>query len=92
MGAVANFVEVATSTTGEGDYHLDKLSLLHSVATGYSSLIFDVDHNIGFIELCNKCQGLWKALEENPRLPEYLVSLCMCIIIYMHVCVGVMCY
>ena len=73
MGAVANFVEVATSTTGEGDYYLGRLSLLHSVATGYSSLIFDVDHNIGFIELCNKCQGLWKALEENPQLPEYLV-------------------
>ena len=73
MGAVANFVEVATSTTGEGDYHLDKLSLLHSVATGYSSLIFDVDHKIGFIELFNKCHSLWRALEENPQLPEYLV-------------------
>ena len=73
VGAVANFVEVATSTTGEGDYHLGRLSLLHSVATGYSSLIFDVDHNIGFIELCNRCQSLWKALEENPQLPEYLV-------------------
>ena len=73
VGAVANFVEVATGTTGEGDYHLDKLSLLHSVATGYSSLIFDVDHKIGFIDLCNKCHSLWKALEENPQLPEYLV-------------------
>ena len=79
MGAVANFVEVATSTTGEGDYYLERLSLLHSVATGYSSLIFDVDSNIGFIELYNKCESLWKALKENPRLPEYLViSVCIC--------------
>ena len=73
VGAVANFVEVATSTTGEGDYHLERLSLLHSVATAYSSLIFDVDYNIGFIELYNKCDSLWKALKENPQLPEYLV-------------------
>ena len=77
MGAVANFVEVATSTTGEGDYHLERLSLLHSVATAYSSLIFDVDDNIGFIELYNKCDSLWKALKENPQLPEYLVTLCI---------------
>ena len=73
MGAVANFVEVATSTTGEGDYHLERLSLLHSVATGYSSLIFDMKPNMGFAELNNKCNNLWKALEENPELPQYLV-------------------
>ena len=73
MGAVANFVEVATSTTGEGDYHLERLSLLHSVATGYSSLIFDKKPNMGFAELNRKCDNLWKALEENPNLPQYLV-------------------
>ena len=73
VGAVANFVEVATSTTGEGDYHLERLSLLHSVATGYSSLIFDMKPNMGFAELNNKCNSLWKALEENPELPHCLV-------------------
>ena len=73
VGAVANFVEVATSTTGEGDYHLERLSLLHSMATGYSSLIFDMKPNMGFAELINKCNSLWKALEENPELPQYLV-------------------
>ena len=77
MGAVANFVEVATSTTGEGDYHLERLSLLHSVATGYSSLIFDMKPNMGFTELNNKCNSLWKALEENPGLPQYLVCTCL---------------
>ena len=73
VGAVANFVEVATSTTGEGDYHLERLSLLHSVATGYSSLIFDMKPNMGFAELNRKCDNLWKALEENSNLPQYLV-------------------
>ena len=73
VGAVANFVEVATSTTGEGDYHLERLSMLHSVATGYSSLIFDMKPNIGFAELNNKCISLWKALEETPELPQCLV-------------------
>jgi len=75
VGAVANFVEVATSTTGEGDFHLERLSLLHSVATGYSSLIFDMKPRMGFAELNNKCTNLWKALEENPELPKYLVML-----------------
>jgi len=82
VGAVANFVEVATSTTGEGDYHLERLSLLHSVATGYSSLIFDVDYSIGFIELYNnKCNSLWKTLEENPELPDQLV-ICLCAMVF----------
>ena len=77
MGAVANFVEVATSTTGEGDFYLERLSLLHSVATGYSSLIFDIKPSMGFRELYNKCTNLWKALEENPDLPRCLV-MCVC--------------
>ena len=77
VGAVANFVEVATSTTGEGDFYLERLSLLHSVATGYSSLIFDMKPSMGFVELNNKCNNLWKALEENPKLPQYLV-MCEC--------------
>jgi len=73
VGAVANFVEVATSTTGEGDYHLERLSMLHTVATGYSSLIFDVEPTTGFVELSSKCNSLWRTLEENPELPAYLV-------------------
>ena len=66
-------MEVATSTTGEGDFYLERLSLLHSVATGYSSLIFGITPTMGFAELNNKCNSLWKALEENPGLPQYLV-------------------
>ena len=66
-------MEVATSTTGEGDYHLERLSMLHTVATGYSSLIFDVVPTTGFKELSIKCNSLWRALEENPELPAYLV-------------------
>jgi len=73
VGAVANFVEVATSTTGEGDFHLGRLSMLHTVATGYSSLIFDVEPTTSFKELCKKCSSLWRALEEYPALPEDLV-------------------
>ena len=75
VGAVANFVEVANSTTiGEGDLDLERLSILHSVATGYSSLIFDIKPNMGFAELYKKCSNLWRALEENPELPQYLVK------------------
>jgi len=66
-------VEVATSTTGEGDYHLERLSMLHTVATGYSSLIFDTEPTTSFKELSTKCNSLWRALEENPELPAYLV-------------------
>jgi len=76
-------VEVATSTTGEGDYHLERLSMLHSVATGYSSLIFDMKPTTGFKELCKKCNSLWKALEDNHKLPLYLVKI-FCIAYNMH--------
>ena len=78
MGAVANFVEVANSTTGEGDFNLERLSVLHSVATGYSSLIFGMKSNMGFDEFYKKCNSLWKALEENPELPKYLVEYDCC--------------
>jgi len=47
--------------------------MLHSVATGYSSLIFDMKSTTGFKELCRKCNSLWRALEENQKLPQYLV-------------------
>ena len=75
VGAVASFVEVANSTaTGEGDFNLERLSMLHSVATGYSSLIFGMKPYMGFAELCKECNKLWRALEENPELPIYLVK------------------
>ena len=74
MRAVANFVEVANSTTGEGDFNLERLSMLHSVATGYSSLIFGMKSYMGFAEFYKKCINLWRALEENPKLPQYLVK------------------
>lgn len=75
MRAVANFIEVANSTIGEGDYYLERLSMLHDVATGYSSLIFDVKPTTGFTDLYIKCKSLWKALEDNPELPQYLVCM-----------------
>ena len=86
MRAVANFIEVATSTTGEGDYYLGKLAMLHEVATGYSSLIFDVKPSMGFNDLCKKCKSLWKALEENSELPQYLVCLLQIhVYVYIHI-------
>ena len=87
MRAVANFIEVATSTTGEGDYYLEKLAMLHEVATGYSSLIFDVKPSMGFNDLCKKCRSLWKALEENSELPQYLVNILLQIYVAMCICV-----
>ena len=85
MRAVSNFIEVATSTTGEGDYYLEKLAMLHEVATGYSSLIFDVNSSMGFNDLCIKCRSLWKALEENSELPQYLVCLLQTILKCIHI-------
>ena len=69
MEAVANFIKVG----GEGFDNLDRLSLLHKVATGYSSVIFDMEPTIGFADLCIKCNTLWKVLEDTPELPKYLV-------------------
>ena len=70
-----SFVNVSlTTSAGEGDLANDKLSTLSIVGTGYRSLIYELKLDASFESLSRSCTTIWKALEENPNLPQLLVS------------------
>ena len=70
-----SFVNVSlTTSAGEGDLANDKLSTLSIVGTGYRSLIYELKLDAGFETLSRGCSTIWKALEENAKLPKLLVS------------------
>ena len=73
MGDLQNFVNVALATAGEGDFDNDRLSSLHTVGSGYSSLIYELKEDTGFKELCRRCTSIWTAYRNSPDLPKLLV-------------------
>ena len=77
MSDLQNFVNVALATAagGEDDYANDRLSNLRTVGSGFGSLIYNVDKDIGFDELSQRCTSVWTALGNNRNLPEMLVSM-----------------
>ena len=77
MSDLQNFVNVALATAagGEDDYANDRLSNLRTVGSGFGSLIYNVDEDIGFDELSQRCTSVWTALGNNTNLPEMLVSM-----------------
>ena len=78
-----SFVNVSlTTSAGEGDLANDRLSNLSIIGTGYRSLIYELKQDAGFETLSKSCSTIWKALEENPKLPKLLVSHFLCYCIY----------
>ena len=77
MSDLQNFVNVALATAagGEDDYANDRLSNLRTVGSGFGSLIYNVDEDMGFDELSQRCTSVWTALGNNRNLPEMLVSM-----------------
>ena len=76
MGDLQNFVNVALATAagGEGDMANDRLSNLRTVGSGFSSLIYGLDPNTGFSDLCKRCRSVWEAFESDKTLPHMLVG------------------
>ena len=70
-----NFVNVALATAagGEDDLTHDKLSNLRTVGSGFEALIYKLPKYAGYADLTERCESLWKALQNNPKLPEKLV-------------------
>ena len=86
VGDLQRFVTIALGTAagGEDDLANDKLSRLRTVGSGFSSLIYELKDNAGFAELCDSCSSVWTAYNNNPFLPDMLVS---CIAgLCVHVC------
>ena len=72
-----NFVNVALATAagGEDDLTHDKLSDLRTVGSVFGPLIYNLPENTGYEDLAKRWESLWKALQNNPHLPDKLVRL-----------------
>lgn len=73
---IQKFVTVALTTAagGENDLAHDRLSNLRIVGSGYSPLIYSLPQNASFTDFKRACVSVWNSLDNNPRLPELLVS------------------
>lgn len=80
------FVNLALDKA-EDDYAKDMLYSLCIVGSGYGSLIYQIDDDMGFRELYKKCSSVWTAYRDNEKLPKILVDgqngLYIIIILYM---------
>ena len=71
------FVHLALTTAAGGEDELvhDRFHNLQTVGSGFASLIYKVEETDGYLELMQKCESLWTALETNPKLPTLFVSI-----------------
>ena len=76
MSDLQTFVNVALSTAagGKDDFARDRLSDLGTVGSGFGSLIYNLPKHAGYHELVQQCTLLWDAIQNNPLLPQILVS------------------
>ncbi|CAG2215370.1 RNF213 [Mytilus edulis] len=65
------FVDLASTSAGEGDMEIAKVNCLHSATTGYAPLIFNLGKECNTKDF-GKCQDVWKELDLNPQLPQKL--------------------
>ena len=73
-GNLQNFVSLALATA-EDALAQGKLSHLHTVGSGFGSLIYDLKKTSGFKELIAGCKSLWVALDKSEKkLPQLLVN------------------
>ena len=75
---LANFVEVCNSTAGEEEFNMKRLSYLYSVISNFAALIYELPDDADFNKFDEKCKAVEKLLENNPKLPESLVSIENC--------------
>lgn len=72
-----NFVNLALArgSGGEDDLANDRLSNLRTVGSGFSPLIYiKLEEDTGCEELCMRCSSVWTECNNNPNLPNILVS------------------
>lgn len=72
--ALSTLVDLAMISAGENDMEVDRISNFHTSCLNFAPLIFDIHEDMGFDELMEACQPVWKSVESDERLPEKLVS------------------
>ena len=65
---------MCTSTAGEQEFNMKRLSYLHSVGSNFAALIYELPNDADFIKFDKKCEAVESLLESNPKLAERLVS------------------
>lgn len=68
------FVDLASISAGESDIDVDRVACFHDAVQGYASLLYKLDPAAGFQEFMDHVQELWRALDNDPNLPNKLVS------------------
>ncbi|XP_078510203.1 E3 ubiquitin-protein ligase RNF213 isoform X2 [Lissotriton helveticus] len=66
------FVDLASISAGENDMDVDRVACFHDAVLGYSPLLYELKSESGLQELMQCLSKLWKALENDEKLPKKL--------------------
>ncbi|XP_042360235.1 E3 ubiquitin-protein ligase rnf213-alpha [Plectropomus leopardus] len=66
------FVDLASISAGENDMDVDRVACFHDAVLGYSSLLYELKPDSGFHVFKEVLKKLWRALENDSKLPEKL--------------------
>lgn len=67
------FVDLASISAGENDLDVDRVACFHDAVLGYSSMLYGLKQDSNFEALKESLSKLWKALENDKRIPKKLV-------------------
>ncbi|XP_067087748.1 E3 ubiquitin-protein ligase rnf213-alpha-like [Osmerus mordax] len=66
------FVDLASISAGENDLDVDRVACFHDAVLGYSSMLYELKPDSGFLALKEMLKKLWRALENDTNLPKKL--------------------
>uniref|UniRef100_A0A803XP10 RING-type E3 ubiquitin transferase n=1 Tax=Meleagris gallopavo TaxID=9103 RepID=A0A803XP10_MELGA len=66
------FVDLASISAGENDMDVDRVACFHDTVHGYSSLLYELSQESGFIDFMCCLKKLWRALDTDENLPKKL--------------------
>ncbi|KAM9745174.1 E3 ubiquitin-protein ligase rnf213-alpha-like isoform 2-T2 [Menidia menidia] len=66
------FVDLASISAGENDMDVDRVACFHDAVLGYSSVLYELRPDSGFWALKELLKKLWRALENDGKLPQKL--------------------
>ncbi|XP_042198225.1 E3 ubiquitin-protein ligase rnf213-alpha isoform X2 [Callorhinchus milii] len=66
------FVDLASISAGENDLDVDRVACFHDAVLGYSSLLYELKPEFGFVDFMPCLQKLWKALKNDHNLSKKL--------------------
>ncbi|XP_034559632.1 E3 ubiquitin-protein ligase rnf213-alpha-like isoform X2 [Notolabrus celidotus] len=66
------FVDLASIYAGENDMEVDRVACFHDAVLGYSSMLYGLKPDSDFDAFRESLTKLWKALENDKKIPEKL--------------------